>query len=1217
MLKLILTSLTFALASSAIAINETFQTYPNHSCTFDYQRSSAVSPAACQQLCALQSKCVLSTFALPNSCYLSATDQHTLADTGTTLQRKEDRSQCGTATCTGSKECSRLDSVAGTCTAGFSCSCQCFTDADCQQNQMDLGCNQCTNKHAQTGFGTCTSSTPILAPRPPPSTTCSYPPTKDTQDNRALSTNLDLVFVFDTTATWSPAGSQFASALINNLTIADGYGKVSFIRAGAAAATATTTEAAAAAAAAAVLVNLTYHNSTLNRVLSMAPTIATAPVAAIDPFVDAMELSSSMFETGRRSVLIVVSHSMPVDACAKQDPVSWSRNQKDVEIISVSLGSQVSNTQAMIASTQLSAVAINGNPTAASQFVIDLLLQATPSFHRPVADKGPFSSFSSLCGRQCAGNLHCETGATCALCNGNGTCGAGTCALPIPSQPMNANVSSQLEMILVIDAGARTTALQSLAAAGSIGLNFTNAKIATIVYSDLNSPMNVSAFPISTQSLSALTCNDACGATGTGGLAKALIQAGNLLNQSLGKSGKSNTTGPLQVVVVVSSQVRANLQRYYAQPVTAARSLWSSGVQVFSLIADQLCTYGSSGFSENYECHDANMLGATDGTIHTIDLRKTTIAIAASTVSEAIVDVHRTLPTCTWKEFKHRRVALAFRTFYVDSQGTCVERCCRHRRCKATTVHPLSTGGGVLCRLHDRWQIPFTLPSPDSSLFRKEDKAGCNRYCLTNAHCEFHGCGKCNFLFNKCDAGYKCGCSCTKNDDCDHSEMDLSCSSCVDKDQSGYGRCRSKFCGQACSKDSDCADAQSCPKCTSNVCAPTVVPDPLPGNCVLPFPGHPHKNCSQKLDLMLLLDGSGSIGESAWKKILHFTAGIGLNFTTGSNFMNYGIVEFSGEAKTFLPLTNSNASFQQVVATLPYFGRSTDTFSGFAAVEKEFNAHSRVGAFKVMIVLTDGMWNNGGDPGPISKRLKANHTKVFTIAVGDAATKEVAALASLPLSKYYYTVSNEQFLPKILHKMILGLCNRDDDDEGTIADEVAASEQWTEQLKGKGNPRVVSSRRRLDWSNITAAGTFDCGGDNSSRWIVVENNALNPMRIRTCDVDYNKEVCKGVPTSNQTGYTQCAPNGNPLAFIPPQTSVALRVPLNVTYIVALYCVDNPGRSIHCLSTPTPLEFYGPNAEGGGFPINGLVVPKATKVFCSVDVDCAVGETCDVTSHTCG
>jgi len=155
----------------------------------------------------------------------------------------------------------------------------------------------------------------------------------------------------------------------------------------------------------------------------------------------------------------------------------------------------------------------------------------------------------------------------------------------------------------------------------------------------------------------------------------------------------------------------------------------------------------------------------------------------------------------------------------------------------------------------------------------------------------------------------------------------------------------------------------------------------------------------------------------------------------------------------------------------------------------------------------------------------------------------------------------------------------------------------------------VASKRRLDWSNITATETFDCGDDNSSRWIVVENLSLNPIRIRTCNVDYNKQVCKGTPLKNQTGYTQCAPQGNKLAFIAPSTTAVVRIPLNVTYLVVLYCVNNPGRSIHCLSTPTPLEFY---KKVAGFPVNGLVVPKESKAFCSVDVDCQVGILCNKT-----
>jgi hypothetical protein len=1203
----------FVDASTSI---DTFQSYVNHSCAFDYKRVSVTSQSECKEKCFEDTKCLTCTYS-NNNCYLSSTDQHTLFDTSSTISRKIDRSQCGsTTTCIGSQECSRMDSVTATCTDGFGCGCSCTVNADCQQNQMDLGCNQCSDIDPLTGIGRCVGTTTTIKPRPPPSATCSYPPTNNTRKNLKISTNLDLIFIFDTSHTWSKSGSQFASALINNLTIADGYGRVGFIRAGVVQ-PAGTSAATAAGGAAAAFVNLTTKNGTLNRILSLAPPTAATTLKPVDSFVDAMALSSSMFEAGRQAVLIVVSESIPVDACATVDPVSWSREQNNINIISVSTGNQTSSSQRMIGTTSTSSVAIGANPTYASKYVIGLLQEP---LYKSLKDH----DVDRICGRKCSGNLHCAMSTQCGLCNGNGICGNGSCKLPIPPKPVNTNVSAALEMVLVVDVGNPASSLETLSMAGEIGLNFSFAKVRVITYSDTDH-VKVSDF-LTNEELSSLTCGETkCGGGGTGGLDLALQNAGNLLNQSSSK-WQDNTTGPLQVVVVVSSQVRASLESgSYGQnrPVVSARALWSDGIQVFSLISNQLCTYGAQGFSESFECGDANMLGNIDlknGSPHTIDLRTTDISIASSMVSNAIVDLHRTLPACDWTEFKNRKVALAFREFIVDSQGTCIERCCLHRRCKATTVVP-TRSSAVLCRLHDRWQIPFTIPSTNSNLFHKHDEIGCNRYCLTNDHCEFHGCGKCNFLFNKCDHGYKCGCSCSEDTDCDTSSMDLSCSKCVSKDQSGYGRCRSKFCGQDCKKDSDCSDAQSCPRCdsTSNKCVPKIVPDPIPGNCVLPFPGHPHKNCSLSLDLMLLLDGSGSIGQSAWKKILHFTAGIGLNFTTGDDFMNYGVIEFSDSATTFLPLTSSNASFQQVVATLPYMGLSTNTFSGFQTVEKEFNARSRPNAFKVMIILTDGEWNNGGDPTPISKRLKENHTKIFTIAVGDAATDKVQALASLPLSKYYYNVSNEQFLPKILHKMILSMCDREEDGTNNNDDkELVASKQLTEQRYMPLSPSLFV-KRRLDWSNLTATTNFDCGTNDTSRWIVVENSAMNPMRIRTCSLNYNKEVCKGSPKVNETGYTQCSPNGNPLAFIPAKTTVLMRVPINVTYIVALYCINNPGRSIHCLSTPTPLEFYGPamvNSTKHGFPINGLIIPNANKRYCSVDVDCEINEKCDTASHMC-
>ena len=327
------TAVTLLLLGHHTTYADLFQRYQKKQAAFDYHRlpkpeEGSLNESSCKAACDKDVQCLTSTF-VPSlqqkwtslsQCYVSSTDVHTLVDTLTTLDRKQNRAQCGlSSSCHGSQECPRFDYVTNTCVNGFTCSCSCFTNNDCEQNQMDLGCNQCTNQNALSGLGSCThSSSPssvlpdmIKAKEAP---TCGYTPSKNSLKNVILSEDLDLVLMFDTMHAWSSVTSQFASALLNNLTVAQNFARVSIVRAGvvnpaaSGAATGSTKQAVA-------LVNLTSHNDTLNRILSMAPTQAGAAIAAIDPFVDALELSASMFVKGRRAVLIVVSSIMPINVC--------------------------------------------------------------------------------------------------------------------------------------------------------------------------------------------------------------------------------------------------------------------------------------------------------------------------------------------------------------------------------------------------------------------------------------------------------------------------------------------------------------------------------------------------------------------------------------------------------------------------------------------------------------------------------------------------------------------------------------------------------------------------------------------------------------------------------------------------------------------------------------------------------------------------------------
>jgi hypothetical protein len=356
-------------------------------------------------------------------------------------------------------------------------------------------------------------------------------------------------------------------------------------------------------------------------------------------------------------------------------------------------------------------------------------------------------------------------------------------------------------------------------------------------------------------------------------------------------------------------------------------------------------------------------------------------------ISNTVLTQRQSEPSCEWEEYAHRQLVFWYKSVTGSSKGDCWAHCCSDARCKAVSTE--TTGSQVQCLLHASWELGLMVKSEGSSVAGKVDRIGCKRACYTDEHCGFRGCGKCNIIFNQCQAGYKCGCVCSVDNDCDHSRLESGCSKCTSIDpHTQFGRCRPATCAQPCVSDTDCSDAPGCGVCSAGQCSPRS-PDPIPDNCVAPFPGHPHSNCSASMDLILLLDGSASIDAVSWLKILQFTANIGLNFTTGHDFMRYAVVQFSSVSTVYMPLSADNATFQQTMMIMQQQDSSTNTSGGVQVAEREFNTNGRPNAFKVLVILTDGQWNTGGSPLEVTDRMKANGVHIFTVAVGDASIQNV------------------------------------------------------------------------------------------------------------------------------------------------------------------------------------------------------------------------------------
>lgn len=310
---------------------------------------------------------------------------------------------------------------------------------------------------------------------------------------------------------------------------------------------------------------------------------------------------------------------------------------------------------------------------------------------------------------------------------------------------------------------------------------------------------------------------------------------------------------------------------------------------------------------------------------------------------------------------------------------SCLAKCCPSDLCAAVTW--IQASWGTLCYLHNH--TTKQAPNPNTtvyirnSVFPPDDNTRCPR---------------CDLLDGECSAGFGCGCPCSDDTDCDNQSP--TCNQCLGRSDTGLGSCGGGV-------------------------------TPPADKCIPPFPGQPHKNCSDNFDLLFLLDGSGSITPPDWVLIKKFTLNIGLNFSSAPALMNYGVIQFADYASTFLHLTPGNSSFQLVMNTMWKFDTSTNTGEGLQFVQYEFNNNSRPAAYKTLVIITDGEWNTGPEPIPIADQLKLNGTHIYTVAVGEANTKNVQSLASLPLSNYYFNVTTESELPIILHNIINNMCARD------------------------------------------------------------------------------------------------------------------------------------------------------------------------------------------------
>ncbi|XP_049420340.1 scavenger receptor cysteine-rich type 1 protein M130-like [Epinephelus fuscoguttatus] len=187
-----------------------------------------------------------------------------------------------------------------------------------------------------------------------------------------------------------------------------------------------------------------------------------------------------------------------------------------------------------------------------------------------------------------------------------------------------------------------------------------------------------------------------------------------------------------------------------------------------------------------------------------------------------------------------------------------------------------------------------------------------------------------------------------------------------------------------------------------------------------------HCETTAKADIMLLVDGSGSIGLHSFNFLRSFLARLVSVFNIGPDRVQIGLVQYSEDPKTKWHLNTHQTKYSLLMNTynLPYKGGGTMTGRALDYILlKNFqsNVGMRADSQKIAVLITDG--ESQDDTFLPSQNLKNAGIEVYAIGLNDADKNELRSIASDPDEIHMYIVKDFSSLKDIVDGLTISICN--------------------------------------------------------------------------------------------------------------------------------------------------------------------------------------------------
>ncbi|KAJ8291155.1 hypothetical protein GJAV_G00022010 [Gymnothorax javanicus] len=183
------------------------------------------------------------------------------------------------------------------------------------------------------------------------------------------------------------------------------------------------------------------------------------------------------------------------------------------------------------------------------------------------------------------------------------------------------------------------------------------------------------------------------------------------------------------------------------------------------------------------------------------------------------------------------------------------------------------------------------------------------------------------------------------------------------------------------------------------------------------------KTCYNSVNLGFLIDGSSSVGDSNFRLMLEFMAGIAEAFEISDLGARVGAVQFTYDQKLemdFNHYTEKEAALE-AIRGIRYMSGGTATGDAITyTVDNLFRPHKASAGSNFLIIITDGQsYDEVGGP---AKNAKSEGITVFSVGVAWAPMDDLKTMASEPKGSHAFFTRDFTGLEQYQQAIVKGIC---------------------------------------------------------------------------------------------------------------------------------------------------------------------------------------------------